>query len=244
MWKLLSVPELMKRAWNAVPIKDNAESLVELKPHFDCIEPHPYLSLGAPYGEKSNPWRLRISAFRRLLKAQESLENEEPGLCFAVFDAWRPVIVQEFMVNYVINEQCKFRGINQNDEKYQTEVKSLVEEVGRFWAPPTADSLTPPPHSTGGAIDLTLAKKDDHIALKMGGEIDQIDNVSHPNYYAKASLVDPLAKEFHLRRLILRRVMYQAGFVQHPSEWWHFSFGDQLWAWSNKSKYALYGAID
>ena len=38
--------------------------------------------------------------------------------------------------------------------------------------------------------------------------------------------------------------MNQAGFVQHPCEWWHFSFGDQLWAWYTKSDAAFYGAVE
>jgi D-alanyl-D-alanine dipeptidase len=29
----------------------------------------------------------------------------------------------------------------------------------------------------------------------------------------------------------LAEVMATAGFQQHPNEWWHFSLGDQLWAW-------------
>ena len=36
-------------------------------------------------------------------------------------------------------------------------------------------------------------------------------------------------------------VMLKAGFVQHPNEWWHFSYGDQLWAWKNKTAFAIYG---
>ena len=36
--------------------------------------------------------------------------------------------------------------------------------------------------------------------------------------------------------------MEQAGFVQHPNEWWHFSYGDQLWSWLNKKGNAIYGA--
>ena len=30
--------------------------------------------------------------------------------------------------------------------------------------------------------------------------------------------------------------MTKFGFAQHPNEWWHFSYGDQLWAWKNKKQ--------
>ena len=34
--------------------------------------------------------------------------------------------------------------------------------------------------------------------------------------------------------------MTKFGFAQHPNEWWHFSYGDQLWAWKIKSKCPLW----
>ena len=35
--------------------------------------------------------------------------------------------------------------------------------------------------------------------------------------------------------------METAGFAQHPNEWWHFSLGDQLWAWRTGGQTARYG---
>ena len=34
-------------------------------------------------------------------------------------------------------------------------------------------------------------------------------------------------------------VMHQAGFQQHPNEW-HFSHGDQLWAWREGESSVIY----
>ena len=48
---------------------------------------------------------------------------------------------------------------------------------------------------------------------------------------------------FNNRRNLLKEIMILFGFVQHPNEWWHFSYGDQLWAWKNKKANALYGKI-
>ena len=53
--------------------------------------------------------------------------------------------------------------------------------------------------------------------------------------------------KYHKNRQILWQVMTKAGFRRHPQEWWHFSYGDQLWAWlenqSNleKNTIAIYG---
>jgi D-alanyl-D-alanine dipeptidase len=37
--------------------------------------------------------------------------------------------------------------------------------------------------------------------------------------------------------------MAAAGFARHPNEWWHFSHGDQLWAWLRGEPQAHYGRL-
>ena len=80
--------------------------------------------------------------------------------------------------------------------------------------------------------------------LDLGGEIDFIGAKSSPNFYEKDSSRMHCSKHrvFHNRRSLLFSVMEQAGFVQHPNEWWHFSYGDQLWSWLSKKDNAIYGA--
>ena len=106
-----------------------------------------------------------------------------------------------------------------------------------------SNPFTPPPHSTGAAIDLTLADMTSK-PLDLGGEIDFIGPESSPDFYKKDFLEMTNLKHqiFHDRRSLLFSVMDQAGFVQHPNEWWHFSFGDQLWSWITKKGNAIYGA--
>ena len=113
----------------------------------------------------------------------------------------------------------------------------VVADVGRFWAAPSLDPATPPPHSTGAAVDLTLSSSDG-MPLAMGGEIDAIGAVSEPQHYAGRE--DSEARRWHQRRQLLAEVMGSAGFAQHPNEWWHYSFGDQLWAWRKGAAVAVY----
>ncbi len=78
----------------------------------------------------------------------------------------------------------------------------------------------------------------------MGGDIDYIGDISFPDYYKKeAKNINSKAYIFHSRRLLLLKVMNKAGFTQHPNEWWHFSYGDQLWCWKNNEDFAIYGAV-
>jgi D-alanyl-D-alanine dipeptidase len=38
--------------------------------------------------------------------------------------------------------------------------------------------------------------------------------------------------------------MHQQGFTNLPSEWWHFDYGDQLWAYYGAHPHAHYGPAE
>ena len=231
------------RPWNNIKINECNEPLVAIPKSIFRLTPHPYMSLGAPYLTGLDPWVLRQSVLKRLKQAQQNLFDITSDLQLALFDAWRPISVQKFMFNYTIEETCRSRGINIDDISNKEDITDVIEEVGRFWAKPSCNPLTPPPHSTGAAIDLTLADMTGH-PLDLGGEIDFIGPESNPDFYKTDSfgMADSRHHFFQNRRSILFSVMEQAGFVQHPNEWWHFSYGDQLWAWKSNKDNAVYGA--
>lgn len=230
------------RPWNAVPIEESGEDLQPLPPQLLRLDPHPYASLGAPYGPGAGPWQLRRGVIERLLEAQRLLQLEHPGQCLAIFDGWRPVAVQRFMVRHALAEECARRGL---DPAQPSPARDAVEAlVARFWANPSEDPALAPPHSTGAAVDLTLADGQGR-PLDMGGAIDTLGPVSEPDHHAEAARRDPHgeAARWQRRRDRLAGVMAAAGFVRHPNEWWHFSHGDQLWAWSLGQPSARYGRV-
>ena len=231
------------RPWNDKPIRDCGELLTQIPLSLHRLEPHPYACLGAPYGVGADPFCLRSGVNDHLLSAQDQLQLQHPELRLAIFDAWRPIPVQAFMVEHAISEECRRRGLSCDLSNRSTALQEVIDVVGRFWAPPSLDPLTPPPHSTGAAVDLTLADSNG-MPLDMGGEIDAIGDISEPNYYAEAAIVESESEVqlWHYRRRTLAEAMLKVGFCQHPNEWWHFSFGDQLWAWSNGIAEAFYGA--
>jgi D-alanyl-D-alanine dipeptidase len=187
---------------------------------------------------------------QQLLAAERHLAALRPGWRLLVFDAWRPLAVQRFMVDQAMGEQCRLQGVD--PQTPSAALAAIGAEVGRFWAPPSEDPATPPPHSTGAAVDLTLAGPDVLAGegepgqvqpLDLGAPIDAIGAVSEPDHFGAAALADPSsgAAIWHGRRQLLRQVMETAGFAQHPNEWWHFSLGDQLWAWRSGAPTARYG---
>ena len=262
------------RPWSSIPIRDCAEPLRELPPQLWRLQPHPYVLLGAPYGPQGSPFRLRSGVIERLLLAQAHLQRQAADWRLAIFDGWRPLAVQRFMVEHTITELCAARQLDSHqpaaasacaaastdagalelsaalklsaDIKHSAALEQVIAEVSRFWATPSDDPATPPPHSTGAAVDLSLA---DAVGqpLAMGSPIDAIGAVSEPNHFAvvAAACSDSAerlqALEWHRRRQLLAAAMQAAGFEHHPNEWWHFSWGDQMWAWRSGSAQAHYG---
>ena len=91
------------------------------------------------------------------------------------------------------------------------------------------------PHTTGGAVDLTLSWRG--LPLALGTDYDAFEEAAHA-----AAFETPGADERvrDLRRL-LARCLRAAGFSPYPWEWWHWSFGDQWWALDHGLTRSRYG---
>jgi D-alanyl-D-alanine dipeptidase len=212
------------KPYQKIPILECGEPLVPIPLEQFAVEsPHPYEKLGATYIEAS-PYSLRQGVLAALVTAQAKLQQQHPGLRLQIFDAYRPVTVQQFMVDYTFAEVIRARKLNPYTLS-DAQREAIWQDVYKIWAMPSHNPLTPPPHSTGAAVDLTLVDATGHI-IDMGSAIDELSPRSHPDYYG-----DRLEKPYHNNRQLLRDVMYSAGFRRHPGEWWHFSLGDQMWAW-------------
>jgi D-alanyl-D-alanine dipeptidase len=212
------------KPYQKIPIVECGEPLVPIPLEQFAVEsPHPYEKLGAPYGDVS-PYYLRQSVLEALIVAQAEIQRRHPDWRIQIFDAYRPVAVQQFMVDYtfaevVQSQQLTPAALSENQRE------AIWQEVYKLWAVPSHNLMTPPPHSTGAAIDLTLVDGAGQT-LNMGSAIDELSPRSHPDYYANQPELP-----YHANRQLLREVMYSAGFRRHPSEWWHFCLGDQMWAW-------------
>lgn len=212
------------KPYRTIAIAEGGEPLAAIPPsQFLLTEPHPYATAGAPYGAAS-PWFLRRGVLTALTIAQEKLRQYQPDWRFLLFDGYRPNAVQRYMVGH---EFRQLSGGRTPDDMPEPERQALWERVFRIWAEPSDDPVTPPPHSTGAALDLTLADATGQ-EVWMGSPIDENSDRSNPDHFATS---DPVA---HANRQLLLRVMTEAGFTRYWLEWWHFSLGDQMWAWQRR----------
>jgi len=226
------------KIWNKIPIKDNGDKLIAIPSYLNFLDPHPYFHLGAPYKDKTSIWKLREEVVNRLVKVNDYLVSKS-SFNLLIYDSWRPLEVQEFMFKRAFLLECRKSQIDASFENRKS-YTSILKKVEKFWAYPSHDSRCPPPHSTGGALDICLSDKDGNL-VEMGSTVDQMDETSNPYFYENIKNEEAII--WNSRRNLLREIMTKFGFAQHPNEWWHFSYGDQLWAWKNKKENAMYGKI-
>ena len=71
----------------------------------------------------------------------------------------------------------------------------------------------------------------------MGTEFDHFGPESAALYYEE----NDIDEQVRANRGRIRELMLEAGFRQDDDEWWHFDYGNQIWAAATDRPYALYG---
>lgn len=141
---------------------------------------------------------VRQSVLERLAMVVDSLP-EPWGL--HVFDAWRPLDLQAELHDAAYGDPGLPEG---------------------YISEPISDPAAPPPHLTGGTVDLTLSYSGDPLALGTG-----FDDFTTAATTAHFEMTPGPVRD-------LRRTLYwamrEAGFVVLHCEWWHFEFGTRRWA--------------
>lgn len=137
---------------------------------------------------------LHREAGAMLGRAVALLQQELPGAQLLVYDALRPRSVQRVLYSFV-------EGTPQES----------------YVANPDRGSM----HNYGCAIDLTVQGPEGN-PLDMGTAFDAFDPLSEPKREEQYLAEGKLGREQHRNRLLLRRAMTGAGFIQLPHEWWHY----------------------
>lgn len=139
---------------------------------------------------------LHPKAAKALAKAQQILKKSHPGLTLKVYDAARPMSIQQKMWNVVAGTPKNIYVSN----------------------PRNGGGM----HNYGMAVDITLAdEKGDSIP--MGTRIDYMGAAAHIDKEALLVKKKIITAEAKRNRELLRSVMRQAGFKPLRTEWWHFN---------------------
>nr|WP_300313881.1 M15 family metallopeptidase [Halomonas sp.] len=228
------IPRSAEPDWAAlgnIPITGSDEPLVPVSLAPAPLKVYPaYARMGIPGA--INECHLREGVYRRLLAVARSLP---PGLTLLVLDGWRPWRVQEYLFEALSEAIREIHPAISDDE--------LLERTREFVALPSQSADAPSPHLTGGAVDVTLCDADG-LPLPMGTLFDAVLPTSHTAAFENRTGLNDDERAARDNRRLLYHAMTAQGFTNLPSEWWHFDFGDQLWAHYSGQSEALYGPTE
>ncbi|MFC3283982.1 M15 family metallopeptidase [Litchfieldella rifensis] len=228
------IPHLAEPCWDDVsrlPIEPGDEPLVPMSLAPEPVKVFPaYARLGIP-GAVPECY-VRESVYRRLLLVARALP---PGTGLVVLDGWRPWRVQQYLFDTL------YETIRTHHPEFDEE--TLLERTREFISVPSRDPSAPSPHLTGGAVDVTLCDADG-LMLEMGSLFDEASPASHSDFLERSDDLDERQRRARDHRRLLYHAMHAQGFTNLPSEWWHYDYGDQLWAHYGGHVQAIYGPTE
>lgn len=196
-----------------IKINENNEPLVEIENTERIVLLKDHRYLDA---------RLRKSAKNLLFVAANNLPV---GYRLLVVTAYRPVWMQKELYRRREKQIAKahpFLMIFQYP-KWRKLVNS-------YTAPPGGSS-----HQYGGAIDVTVIDSQGK-RVDMGTSLTGYGVMVHTEN-------DLITEEQRNNRKMLYEAMTKADFVNYPLEWWHYSYGDRMWAAYSRKEACFYGPI-
>ncbi len=118
---------------------------------------------------------------------------------------------------------------------------------------PKKSSDSPSPHMTGGAFDIKLRYVRAEQGFVSGAMVPvgpsglRDMDAAAPDYYEHKSRLTTSEKGWRANRRAFYWIMRGAltgdsGLVCNPNEWWHWCYGDQMWAAITQAPYAFFGA--
>ena len=139
---------------------------------------------------------LHPKAAQALAKAQKKLKELRPELNLIIFDATRPMSIQQVMWNVV-------KGTSKN-----IYVSNPANGGGM--------------HNYGMAVDISICRENGDT-IPMGALVDHMSSLSHIDHEDVLVRTKRMTEEARANRQLLREVMAVGGFMPLRTEWWHFN---------------------
>ncbi|ULR48385.1 M15 family metallopeptidase [Streptomyces deccanensis] len=200
-----------------MPVKDCGEPLVDLRPV-------PWLEVDGRQADAGGHYaRVRTGVRERLRTATRALPA---GYRLVVVEGYRSPELQR----RYFDEHTALLGAR----RPTWSARQVHDAAVRYVSPPEVA-----PHTTGGAVDVTLRGPDGDLCW-MGTEVYASPEESDGACYTDAGNVHD---EGRAHRRVLVDALTTAGFVNYPTEWWHWSYGDRYWAVVTGAAYAVNGPL-
>lgn len=207
---------LPRKFWDRIEIIENNELLIELQITEKLI---------LQMADIPTSFLVRKTVAEKLYTASNNLPD---GIRLVVIEGYRSMEKQQRAWDRKFNV-VKSENPNWTDEQ-------INQEVGLVVARPAGITN----HICGGAVDVMLVNQNNE-PLDFGTEYAPADEIGRSKCPMFAE--DLTGKQKQNRELI-RNVMESVGFVWYPGEWWHYCYGDRMWALYSGRNKCFYGPIN
>jgi len=208
-----------------IPIRECDEPLIDLKVQSKILfGPSPEIDNNLCYTQ------VRSTVYTKLIQAQNRLPS---SLRLCLYEGLRTISLQKQLFDE------RWRIIENRHAQWSD--REIYQEVIRMVSPVTTLDGNPniPPHATGAAVDVYLVDAKTHLPVEMGILAkDWMQDAEGTLSWTDSTVISAEARE---NRDILSQAMVAEGFVNYPTEYWHWSYGDRYWAFVKQEPHAHYG---
>ncbi len=201
-----------------ISIKENNSPLISLKKSgFNLIF--------EPSVIKDYKYMVRRAVFDKIGRISKRLDEEDKTLI--IRSAWRSFEHQRLLWEERVNSLQK--------EYPKKQIEEIEELVSYFIAPPSKSM-----HSTGGSVDALIYDLKNDCVMRFGTN-DGLKINLNDKCYPYHPYITPEAKN---NRNLLIGLFEEEDFVVNLKEYWHFDYGNVMWAIEKGKEHAIYGIIE
>lgn len=211
---------LPRSEWEQVVVCENNEELVQV---YETEK----LVLNLVHKNYDADYRVRKTIADKLSQVSQSLPD---GYKLVLIEGYRSLQHQQ----YSWDQKCAALH-----SEYPDWTQEQIENAARLVVAKPSKNAN---HVTGGAVDVVLCDSALNL-LDMGSPYPFTSN--DMQYRDKFPMfARGLMSEQEKNRKILRDAMTIAGFVYYPGEWWHYCYGDRMWAVYTGRIECFYNAVE
>jgi len=198
-------------------IKDDNSPLISLKEsNFNLIfEPSVF---------KGYKYKVREAIFEKIGRISEILDKQDKRLI--IRSVWRGFAHQKLLRN---------RRVKIIKKDYPNKSLKEINKIVSYFIAPEEESM----HSTGGAVDALIYDLKKDCVMDFGNNVGlhlELNKTCYPFH-------PDITAQVRKNRELLINLFDKEGFVVDPKEYWHFDYGNVIWAIEKGEKSAKYSII-
>lgn len=206
-----------KQLVSTIIVKDDNSPLISLRES-------EFNLMFEPSVKKDYAYLVREEVYEKIGRISKILDKQAKTLI--IRSVWRSFAHQKLL---------RSRRVKIIKKEYPGKSLEEISNIVSYFIAPEEESM----HSTGGAVDALIYDLKKDCVMDFGNndglhlELNKTSYPFHPD----------ITQQVKKNRELLIGLFDKEDFVVDPKEYWHFDYGNVIWAIEKGKKYAKYGII-